>query len=357
MKKLATAVAGVLVALTSVVAQGPAKLVAKPAGTAKSWTLPRTPDGKPDLQGNWTNETLTPLERRSGATSLILSEDEAERMEKATADRRARLAEPSDPDRPAPPHGGDGSTGAAGNVGGYNNFWLAPGERVARIDGKPRASLIVDPPDGRVPALTPEAQARQRERLAANRRFGQYDNPENRPLAERCITSFGSNAGPPMLPNYFYNNNYQIVQTNDHVMILVEMVHDARTIRLVDSASKAQHLPTHIRRWYGDSIGWWEGDTLVVETTNFHPLQVFRSASENLKVIERFTRTTADTLLYQFTVDDPTTFTRPWTGEVPFLRMDELIYEYACHEGNYALSNVLSGERAREREAATKKPQ
>jgi hypothetical protein len=344
-------------AVSPILAQGQAKPAVTPAAAAKNWTVPRTPDGKPDLQGNWTNETLTPLERPTTAASLIMSEEQAERLEKGIADRRERLAQPSDPNRPAPPQGGDGSTGAAGNVGGYNNFWLAPGERVARIDGKPRTSLIIDPPEGRVPPFTPEAQARQRARLATSRKFGPYDNPENRPLAERCITSFGSNAGPPMLPNYFYNNNYQIVQTRDHVMVLVEMVHDARVIRLVDSPSKVQHLPTHIRPWYGDSVGWWEGDTLVVETTNFHPAQVFRGASDNLKVTERFNRTGPDTLLYKFTIDDPTTYTGPWTGEVPFSRMDELIYEYACHEGNYALSNVLSGERAKEREAATKKPQ
>jgi len=147
-----------------------------------------------------------------------------------------------------------------------------------------------------------------------------------------------------MLPNYFYNNNYQIVQTKDHVMILVEMVHDVRVIRM-----GGEHGPKHLRPWMGDSIGRWEGDTLVVETTNFHPLQIFRGASENLKVTERFTRTGPETILYKFTIDDPTTFTRPWSGEVPFTRTNELIYEYACHEGNYALSNILSGERARER--------
>jgi hypothetical protein len=356
MTKLAAAFVGVLFALASAIAQGPPKPAAKPSGAAKAWSVPRTPDNKPDLQGNWTNETLTPLERPAGASGLVMSEEEAQVLEKRTADRRERLAQPSDPDRPAPPQGGDGSTGAAGNVGGYNNFWLAPGERVARVDGQPRTSLIIDPPNGRVPQLTAEAQQRQRERVAARRGMGQYDHPELRPLAERCITSFGSNAGPPMLPNYFYNNNYQIVQTKDHVMILVEMVHDARTIRLVDSPSKVQHLPSHLRPWYGDSVGWWEDDTLVVETTNFHPLQVFRNASDNLKVTERFTRTGPDQLLYQFTVEDSTTFTQPWTGEVPFSSLDGLIYEYACHEGNYALSNVLSGERAREREAAAKKP-
>jgi hypothetical protein len=311
---------------------------------AQGWKVPRTPDGNPDLQGNWTNETLTPLERPNGVTSLTMSDEEAARLEKGMAARRERLAQPSDPNRPAPPQGGDGSTGAAGNVGGYNNFWLAPGEKVARVDGVPRTSLIVDPPDGRVPPLTADARKRQQDRQAANRKFGQYDHPELRPLAERCMTSFGSNAGPPMLPNYFYNNNYQIVQTKDHVMILVEMVHDARVIRMGGA-----HLPRHLRPWYGDSTGRWDGDTLVVETTNFHPQQMFRGASENLKVIERFTRTGPDTILYTFTIDDPTTFSRPWSGEVPFTRMNELIYEYACHEGNYALSNILSGERAKER--------
>ncbi len=343
MKRLALAIVAVSVAIVSVAAQGPAPKAAL-RSSPKVWSVPRTADGQPDLQGNWTNETLTPLERPSGMTSLVMSDAEAARLEKGTADRRERLAQPSDPGRPAPPQGGDGSTGAAGNVGGYNNFWLAPGERVARIDGVARTSLIVDPPDGRVPPLTAEAQQRQRERAAANGGRGQYDHPELRPLAERCITSFGSSGGPPMLPNYFYNNNYQIVQTRDHVMILVEMVHDVRTIRLGGS-----HLPKHIRLWYGDSIGRWEGDTLVVDTTNFHPAQVFRGASDNLRVVERFTRTAADTILYKATIDDATTFTRPWSTEVPFTRMDELIYEYACHEGNYALSNVLSGERASER--------
>ena len=333
-----------LVALVSLNAQAPSL---RPG--AKAWSVPRTADGKPDLQGNWTNETLTPLERPQGVANLVMSEDEARKLEGGMAARRDRLAQPSDPDRPAPPKGGDGSTGAAGNVGGYNNFWLAPGEKVARVDGVPRTSLVVDPPDGRVPAQTDEARKRQMAAAGARRGLGQYDHPELRPLAERCITSFGSNAGPPMLPNYFYNNNYQIVQTKDHVMILVEMVHDARVIRM-----GGQHQPPHIRPWYGDSIGRWEGDTLVVETTNFHPAQVFRGASENLKVIERFTRTGPDTILYKFTIDDPTTFSRAWSGEVPFTRMDDLIYEYACHEGNYALSNVLSGERNREQREKSK---
>jgi hypothetical protein len=324
---------------------------ARPAN-AKAWTVPRTPDGKPDLQGNWNNATLTQLERPAG-TSLVMSKEEVEKMEKGFAERVERLAESSDPNRPAPPKGGDGSTGAAGNVGGYNNFWIDPGDRVAVVNGEYRRSIIVDPPDGRVPATTPEARKRSQERLALTKGRGQYDHPEMRPLAERCLMSFGSNAGPPMLPNYFYNNNYQIVQTRDQVMILVEMVHDVRVIRI-----GGERLPKHIRPWMGDSIGRWEGDTLVVETTNFHPMQQFRGASENLKVTERFTRVGPDTINYKFTIEDPTTFASPWSGELPFNRTDELIYEYACHEGNYALANVLSGERNREkREAERKKPQ
>jgi len=334
-----------------------------PAGATKSWTMPRTPDGKPDLQGNWSNASLTPLERPAGQ-SLVLTEAQAAQIENRTQQVREFREKASDPNRPAPPKGGEErelppgeptfierlSAAAGGRVGGYNSFWLDPGDRVARINGEPRSSLIVDPADGRVPALTPEARKRAAERAAAAKKFSEFDHPELRGLAERCLMSFGSNAGPPMLPNYFYNNNYQIAQTKDHVMILVEMVHDVRVIRI-----GGERLPKHVRPWMGDSIGRWEGDTLVVETTNFHPLQAFRGASENLKVTERFTRTGPDTLVYKFTIEDPTTFTAPWSGEVPFNRIDELIYEYACHEGNYALSNVLSGERARERREAEEK--
>jgi hypothetical protein len=329
--------------LTPVLAQAP-------AGIAKPWTLPRTPDGHPDLQGNWTNATLTPIDRPNGQPAVLTAEQVA-RMEKGMADRVERLARPSDPNRPAPPQGGDGSTGAAGNVGGYNNFWIDPGDRVARYNGEYRSSIIVDPADGRVPPLTEAARLRQAERAKRAGQFGQYDNPENRPLAERCIMSFGSNAGPPMLPNYFYNNNYTIVQTKDHVLVMTEMVHDARIIRLNGSA----HAPGRYRPWMGDSVGRWEGDTLVIETTNFHPQQLFRGASDTLKVIERLTRVDAETINYQFTIDDPDTFSRPWSGELPFKALNELVFEYSCHEGNYALSNVLSGARSQERAAAQRK--
>ncbi len=331
-------------ALTSA---GQEKAAPKAAASKKAWSVPRTPDGRPDLQGYWTNVTITPVERPASASGPALTEEEASRLEKGVSDRVERLSQPSDPNRSAPPKGGDGSVGAAGNVGGYNNFWIDSGDRVAIVNGERRSSLVVDPPDGRVPALTPEARKRQADRLAAFRGRGEYDNPESRPLGERCLLSFGSSSGPPMLPNYFYNNNYQIVQTPDHVLILVEMVHDARVIRIGGAPA-----PKHLRPWLGDSIGRWEGDTLVVETTGFHPSQTFRGASENLKVIERFTRSDQDTILYRFTIDDPTTFTRQWTGEVPFKATREMIFEYACHEGNYAMSNVLSGERAQEKARA-----
>ncbi len=213
------------------------------------------------------------------------------------------------------------------------------------VDGQRRSSLIIDPPDGRVPALTAEARARTQARPSRTMGRGQYDHPEYRPLAERCLLSFGPTT--PLVPNYFYNNNLQIVQTPDHVMIMMEMVHDARIVRIGGT-----HLPKHIRPWMGDSIGHWEGDTLVVETTNFPPQQNFRGSSENLHVVERFRRVDAKTINYRFTVTDPTTFTAPFTGEIPFQAMDELIYEYACHEGNYAMANVLSG--ARNEEKATR---
>lgn len=345
---------GVGLVPVAVTAQSVKPPVAKPP-IAKArnagWVVPRTPDGHPDFQGNWSNGTMTPLERPAGM-ARALTPEQTVAMEKVRADTVEQLAKSSDPNRSAPPKGGDGSTGAAGNVGGYNYFWIDAGDRMAIVNGERRSSIIIEPANGRVPALTPAAREVSMERLRKSRQFGEYDNPENRPLAERCIMSFGSNAGPPMLPNYFYNNNYTFVQTGSHVMIMTEMVHDARTIHMKPMA----RLPKQIRPWMGDSHGRWEGDTLVAETTNFHPEQLFRGASDNLKVVERFHLANANTLLYRFTVDDPTTFTQKWSGELPFLRMNQLLYEYACHEANYALSNILGGERSREREAAAKPP-
>ena len=321
------------------------------AQQSSRWVMPRTADGRPDLQGNWSNATVTPLERPAGRGPVLTAEEVAiaEGRLKARIDS---LSQKSDPNRAAPPKGGV-SLGdprfdaASGGTGGYNVFYIDPGERVAVVNGEPRSSLITRPATGRVPALTSAAQARA---VAVRSQYGTFDNPENRPLAERCIISFGSNGGPPMLPNYFYNNNYTIVQTRDHVLILTEMVHDARIIRL----GTGPRLPKQIQPYFGDSFGRWAGDTLVIETTGFHPAQAagFYGASPEMKVTERIVRTGERTLLYQFTVEDPSSFAEPWGGEVPFNRLDEQVYEYACHEANYSLSNVLSGARDEERRKA-----
>jgi hypothetical protein len=327
--------------------------------TEPAANVPRTPDGKPDLQGFWNTATLTPLERPRNATEGTLTAEEAAAIERNAEAWRASDDEPIDPDRGAPPVGGDGSRGAAGGVGGYNGFWIDAGTEVAEVNGQARTSLIVDPSDGRVPPLTPEARRRRYARRAglqaptsdapenvAAGPGGAYDDFELRPLAERCLLGFGSTAGPPALP-VMYNNIKQIVQTPDHVMILNEMVHDARIVRM-----SGQHLPATLRRWLGDSIGRWEGDTLVVETTNFTDKTRFRGSSPDLKVTERFTRLDEKTLLYQFTVEDPSTWTSSWSGEYPWTSSGEPIYEYACHEGNRAIEMILKGARLREAEAA-----
>ena len=318
----------------------------------------RLADGHPDLQGTYDLATLTPIERPAGA-KVILTAEESERLERQVAGAKERGDRPIDGNRSAPPKGGDGSKGPAGNVGGYNSFWLDPGSSYTVVNGQKRTSLVVDPADGRVPAYTPAARQRLAGFLAAltsdavessdpglETASGAYDDPERRPLGERCLLGFASTSGPPVLPTYFYNNLHQIVQTKDTVIILTEMVHDARIVRM-----NAQHLPATMRRWLGDSVGHWEGDTLVVDTTNFTNKTRFRGATDNLHVVERFTRTDARTLLYRFTIEDPASWARPWTGEYSWPATDQLIYEYACHEANYALGGILSGARVREREA------
>ena len=336
----------------------------------EAWVLPRTSDGYPDMQGNWTNATMTVIQRPPGYERALTPEQVAALEGDREELIQVHLAD-SDPDREAPPEGGvswgddleaeasasyDDRTAlldlASGGTGGYNIFYIDPGDRVAVWDGEPRSSLVIDPPDGRIPSLTPAGEKARGELAARTAAFGSYDNPENRPLAERCLLSFGSNAGPPMVPNYFYNNNYTIVQTSDHVMIMTEMVHDVRIIRL----GERRPLPAHIRPWLGDSWGRWEGDTLVVETTNLPRKQLngnanFAGGSDDFTVTERFTRVDETTINYEFTVEDPTFYSSPWTAQVPFKAMPDLVYEYACHEANYALSNVLSGARAQEREA------
>jgi hypothetical protein len=298
------------------------------AQTSKNWTPPRTGDGHPDFQGVWTNATLTPMDRPK------------EFEGKATAsDAEARAYEQKDLssnniDRDDAPilKAINGSNAVAG----YNNLFIDRGSELARVDGVKRTSLIVDPPDGRVPPLTPEAMKRM---MAMMRNYENYDNIKSRPISERCIVGFGSTSGPPMIPA-LYNSNYQIVQTHDTVMILVEMVHDVRVIRL-----NGTHKPPSIRQWLGDSIGHWEGDTLVVDTTNFTDQTAFRGSTENLHVIERFKRADRNTILYRATIEDPSTFTKPWTMEYPFVASASPIYEYACHEGNYAMPDILGGAR------------
>jgi len=337
---------------------------AVPPKSASPGGIRRMADGHPDLQGTYDLATLTPLERAAG-TSLVLTDEQAAKLESQVAKQKDQLAAPVDGNRKAPPTGGDGSPGPYGNVGGYNNFWLDPGSHYTSIDGRKRASLLIDPPDGRVPALTAEAQKRRTTDAYSRRPTSDegareddpgfegpeaYNDPEIRPLAERCLVGFSSTSGPPILPTYFYNNLHQIVQTPDSVMILTEMVHDVRVVRM-----NAQHAPSTVRKWLGDSIGRWDGDTLVVETTNFTDKTRFRGATPDLKVTERFTRIDARTLRYQFTVEDPQTWTRPWTAEYAWPATSDLLYEYACHEGNYALGNILRGVRLKEKEEAEKK--
>jgi hypothetical protein len=291
----------------------------------------------------------------------VLTEEEAKKREAQVAQRSAGLNAAIDGNRQAPPKGGDGTPGPYGNVGGYNNFWLDPGSHFTMIDGQKRASLLIDPADGRVPPLTEAARQRRtagdysrptsdqaaREEDPGFEGPEAYNDPEIRPLAERCLVGFSSTSGPPILPTYFYNNLHQIVQTRDHVMILTEMVHDARVVRM-----NGQHPPPSVRKWLGDSIGRWDGDTLVVDTTNFSPKSNFRGSHENLHLVERFTRVSPDRLEYAFTVSDDTTWTRSWTAMIPMLRSKAQIYEYACHEGNLGLGGILSGARADERAAA-----
>ena len=301
-----------------------------------TWTPPRTPDGQIDLEGVWDFSTITPLERPAGLGDKQTFTD----AEAATFEREENLRQNRDLIDPKK----GGGQYLPGSVIPYNEFWY---ERGSKIVGSKRTSLVVDPPDGRIPPLTPEAAKRLDAQAAAARdeQLGlvRADSPESRSLADRCILGF--NAGPPMTPGA-YNNLVRIAQAPGLVTLVVEMVHDARIIPVDGSA----HLPGSIRQYKGDSRGRWEGRTLVIETTHFLRETSFRGSSANLRLTERLTRVDADTLLYEFTVEDPKTWTRPWTAAVPMTRVNTPIYEYACHEGNYALRNILSGARAQEKE-------
>jgi hypothetical protein len=299
-----------------------------------TWSVPRTAWGAPDLQGVWTNNNVTPMERPKALEGrTTLTPEEVSRL-KANA---TRLFE-GDGDAAfgdsifvSALTGVDSFKSNDGGTGNYNQFWLVDRE----FDN--RTSLIIDPPDGRMPALTAEAQQRQSSRASA-RRERPADGPEDRSLGERCITF-----GVPMA-GAGYNSNYEILQTPTHVVIQLEMIHDNRIIPL----DGRPHLGDGIQQWLGDSRGRWEGDTLVVETTNFSPKSGFRGSSEKLKLVERFRRVGPQSLQYEFTIDDAATFSRPWTAMIPLKRMDERIYEYACHEGNIGMVGILSGHRAQE---------
>ena len=351
----------------------PAQTPAKAAPPRAAATLPRTADGHPDFQGLYDVATVTPVERPAEAGGrLVITDEEAAAAEAYDRQREAKDAAPISGAREAPRAGGERVATktwleaveqfAGGGTGGYNRFWIDQGRQIITVDGQKRSSILIDPPDGKIPAM--KAEARQRlarlraatadpsasEAATASGPPGAFDGPESRPLAERCLLGFSSTAGPPSLPNYFYNNLKQIVQTRDTVLILNEMVHDARVVRM-----GGKHVPPAIRRWMGDSIGWWEGDTLVIDTTNFTSKTQFNGSSDQLHVVERIRRVDANTLLYRFTIEDPATWDRAWTGEYPWRATQERLYEYACHEGNYAMTNMLRGARFKEAEDAAKK--
>ncbi len=328
--------------------------------------VPRTASGRPDLTGSYNAATVTPLQRpeRFG-DNLYLSKEEAERVEGNMAARIEETSQASDPDREAPPEGGDGSDGGAGNVGGYNFFWLDPGTEAFAVDGRFRTSILIDPPNGRFPPMT-ESAAKRKAAYEANivrgdndgtafwldsDEPGPFDGPESLLAQERCIVGF--TGATPTLPSG-YNNYKTIVQTEDHVMILIEMVHDARVVRMKSEGRAVAHLPSEIKKWAGDSIGWWEGDTLVVDTTNFHPEAFLRGGSTEMHVVERFAKLEDGDVLYRFTVDDPSSWTAPWTGEYVLRSTTDRVFEYACHEGNYAMGNILRGARVLEADALGK---
>ena len=308
-------------------------------GGAADTRVPRTPDGKPDLQGTWDFRTVTPMERPAEfANKPFLTEKEAAEYEKRMTESRNADANREESKKTSRGQV-NGAEVTADVALAYNDFWW---DRGTTVIGSRRTSLVIDPPDGRIPPMTAEARARVEKLEAARERPA--EGPEDRSVGERCLLGF--NAGPPFAPGG-YNMNIQIVQTPAYVMVMNEMVHTARIIP-VDNRPFLT-LP----QWSGTSRGRWEGDTLVVETKGFKGETSFRGSSPNLHLVERFKRTDAGTLVYQFTATDPTTWTKPWTAEIPLRRTDDLIYEYACHEANYGRTNLLQGARAVERDAAT----
>jgi hypothetical protein len=319
--------------LTAVVFLGPANVVGQaPAKATKSYTAPRTPDGHPDLQGVWSNASLTPFQRPKGlGTKEFYTEQEYADNEKRARERLAkneaegRLTEP----------------GTADDVHyDFSQYGLDPAQ--AKRAPNLRTSLIVGP-EGTIPSQIPEARKRNAD-IAALNRGHQFDGPENRPVSARCLV-LGAESVPMLSGGY--NNNIQILQGQGYVAIMHEMNHSVRVI----PTDGSPHAPANIRQWRGDSRGHWEGDTLVVDSTNFTANNPFQGSGEKLHVVERFTRTDANTVTYRFTVEDPATWDKPWTAEVPWTHEDGLIYEFACHEGNYGLANTLRGARIDEEDA------
>ena len=298
------------------------------AAQTKKWTPPRMADGHPDLQGFWTNSTYTPLERPRNVNKEFYTKEEALEVEKKAAEQEGEQTVP----------------GTIADVHyDFTQFGLDRSQSTHSLNL--RTSLIADPPDGRLPPLTPEGQKRAAERAEAAKLVGRWDSAQSNDLDDRCIIFLG--AGPPMLPAG-YNSNYQIVQTPGYVMILFELSHDVRIIPLDGRA----HVQRNIGQWTGDSRGHWEGDALVIETTNFNGKNPLRGSSENMRVVERFTRVDADTIQYKFTVEDESTWTRPWTADLPLKKTVGPLFEHACHEGNYGLYNTLVGARLEEKRAA-----
>ena len=331
-----------------------------------SYRAPRNGFGQPDLGGAWSNATLTPQVRPAlYGTRKVLTPEEIAILEGADAAKTAASKARVDL---------NAADKASDNVGAYDRTWIDTGAGVMRVGGEARTSLITTE-DGQVPpakgqprhGLPPGAGSAEAGRAAAKEaaafdqfaaqgsaeigRLGSFNNPEDRPLGERCVLSFGRNGGPPMFPNGWYNNNYLIVQGATDVAIEVEMVHDLRHVAL-----NAKHRTDDVRPWFGDSIGWYEGDTLVVETNHIPQAQAYNGAWKTLTVTERFTRVARDRILYRFTVADPATWDKPWGGEYELHPLKGQVLEYACHEGNYALPGVLAGARAQERQAATAAP-
>ncbi len=328
-----------------------------------AYTAPRLKIGQPDLQGVWSNASLTTQSRPASAKDrAAFTEEEVRKLEAAVIEEVEEGNKRTDPNSGAdfkqPSNVRPEFAAAGGAVGGYNRGWLDPGNHVMRVNGEPRTSLYTTPtgsPPPRKANATPAAAPAPSAAVALLgaspiARGGAFDNMESRGAGERCIVSFGRNGGPPMFANGFYNNNYQISQSPQAIVIQVEMNHDARIIRL-----NSKHRTDDVRPYFGDSIGWFEGDTLVVETTNIPQSQQFMGSWKDLKVTERFKRVAEDRLLYQFTIDDRTLWDAPWGGEYEFHPLEvQRLYEYACHEGNYALHGIMSGARVQEAKAEAK---